>query len=131
MTTLLDTNAYRALMEGHAGVAGLFRRSRRCCLSSIVLGELLFGFHNGTRLERNLDQLEEFLGNARVHLLPVTRVTADRYARIATGLRRKGRPIPSNDIWIAAHALETGADLVSFDEHFGAVDGLVWVQPAP
>ena len=53
--------------------------------------------------------------------------TADRYARTAAALRAKGRPIPSNDIWIAAHALETGADLVSYDHHFGEVDGLAWI----
>lgn len=64
-----------------------------------------------------------------MHFVPVTRTTADRYARIALALKRKGRPIPTNDIWIAAHAMETGADLVSYDEHFAAVDGLVWVRP--
>ena len=67
--------------------------------------------------------------SAYVHLIPITMVTADRYARIATRLREKGTPIPSNDIWIAAHAMETGADLVSFDLHFAQVDGLVWRQP--
>ncbi len=44
-------------------------------------------------------------------------------------LRRKGTPIPTNDIWIAAHAMESGADLLSFDEHFGAVDGIAWIHP--
>ena len=54
--------------------------------------------------------------------------TADRYARIATALRAKGRPIPSNDIWIAAHSMETGADLVSCDRHFEYIDGLAWIH---
>lgn len=58
----------------------------------------------------------------------MTMTTADRYARVAVQLRRKGRPIPTNDIWIAAHAMETGADLVSLDEHFAEVDGLAWVR---
>lgn len=44
-------------------------------------------------------------------------------------LRRKGRPIPTNDIWIAAQALQTGADLISFDAHFGEIDGVAWVEP--
>ena len=52
----------------------------------------------------------------------------DRYARIAAALRAKGRPIPTNDVWIAAHAMETGADLVSADGHFEYVEGIVWVQ---
>jgi len=60
----------------------------------------------------------------------VTFVTAERFGRIAAALREKGRGIPTNDIWIAAHAMETGADLVSFDTHFGEIDGLVWVDPS-
>lgn len=62
-------------------------------------------------------------------LLPVTLVTADRFGRIAATLRRKGRPLPTNDIWIAAHAMESGADLLSFDGHFEHVEGLAWIQP--
>jgi tRNA(fMet)-specific endonuclease VapC len=56
-------------------------------------------------------------------------VTADRFGRIAAALRRKGRPLPTNDIWIAAHAMESGAELLSFDQHFDAVDGIAWTQP--
>jgi tRNA(fMet)-specific endonuclease VapC len=54
--------------------------------------------------------------------------TADRFGRVAASLRRKGTPIPSSDIWIAAHALETGSDLVSFDKHFAHVEGLAHVS---
>lgn len=61
-----------------------------------------------------------------VELVPVTLTTADRFGRIAASLRVKGTPIPTNDIWIAAHAFETGAELLSFDRHFDRVDGLVW-----
>ncbi|HMB69912.1 MAG TPA: PIN domain-containing protein [bacterium] len=64
-----------------------------------------------------------------LRVLDVTATTADRFGRIAFALREKGGPIPTNDIWIAAHALETGGDLVSFDRHFEAVDGLVLVRP--
>jgi tRNA(fMet)-specific endonuclease VapC len=63
-----------------------------------------------------------------VELLPVTRTTADRFGRIAAALRKAGTPIPTNDIWIAAHAFESGAELVTFDDHFAAVPGLVWTQ---
>lgn len=62
--------------------------------------------------------------------LPVTLVTADRFGRVAAALRRRGRPIPTNDVWIAAHAMESGADLVSLDRHFfGEIEGLAWVDP--
>lgn len=129
MSVLLDTNAYSALIRGHAGVAERVRRSQRVLLSTVVVGELLFGFRSGTRYEANRNDLERFLANPHVDLLPVTFATADRFGRIASALRRKGRPLPTNDIWIAAHAMESGAELLSFDAHFAEVDGLVWVEP--
>jgi tRNA(fMet)-specific endonuclease VapC len=125
---LLDTNAYAALMRGDEVLAGRVRRSERILLSTIVIGELLFGFRNGSRYEANLAELEEFLGNPYVEVLTVTRATADRFGRAAAALRRKGRPLPSNDIWIAAHAMEAGADLLSFDRHFEEIDGLAFVK---
>ncbi len=126
MKRLLDTNAYVALKRDHEATADLVRSSSELVFSMVVIGELLFGFRNGTRFDRNVKELDDFLENARVSVLGVTRTTADRFGRIAAGLRRAGTPIPSNDIWIAAHAFESGAELVSFDEHFEAVEGLVW-----
>ena len=73
-------------------------------------------------------ELRSFLSSPYVTLVPVGLVTADRYSRIAQALRAKGRPIPTNDVWIAAHAMETGADLISADRHFEYVDGIVWVH---
>ena len=95
-------------------------------LSVIVIGELLYGFRRGSLIERNVAELRSFLDNPYVSLVTVGPATADRYSRIATSLRAKGRPIPTNDIWIAAQAMETGADLVSADRHFEHVDGVVW-----
>ena len=60
--------------------------------------------------------------------VPVGSITADRYSRIAAALRAQGSPIPTNDVWIAAHAMETGADLVSADRHFEAVSGIAWLR---
>jgi len=128
MKRLLDTNAYAALKRDHTEVARLVRESTELAFSVVVIGELLFGFRNGARFERNLKELDELLSNARVSVLPVTRTTADRFGRIAAGLRRAGTPIPSNDVWIAAHAFESGAELISFDAHFDAVAGLPWTR---
>ncbi len=128
MNVLLDTNAYSALMRGRTEVARRVRRSEQVLLSAVVVGELLFGFRNGSRYDENLQELETFLDNPYVRFVPVSMTTADRFGRIATRLRQNGRPIPTNDIWIAAHAMETGADLLSYDQHFDAVDGLVWIQ---
>lgn len=127
MRVLLDTNAYSALMRGHREVAALVRRSEGVLLSSVVVGELLYGFRHGSRFEENAARLEAFLANPYVTAVPVTLDTADRFGRIAALLRRRGEPIPTNDIWIAAQAMETGADLVSADTHFGAVEALAWV----
>ena len=128
MRILLDSNAYSHLKRGHPRIAELVRASEQVVLPFVVIGELLYGFRNGTRLERNLGELREFLDNPRVATPAMNLTTADRYARIATALRAKGRPIPSNDIWIAAHTMETGTDLISSDQHFEAVDGLAWIH---
>ena len=128
MKVLLDTNAYSGMMRGDEAVVHHVVRAEQILLSSIVAGELLFGFRQGTRLKRNLAELDTFLDNPNVSLLPVTMTTADRFGRVAVALRAKGKPIPTNDIWIAAHAFEAGADLLSFDKHFGYIDGLAWIE---
>jgi predicted nucleic acid-binding protein len=129
MKLLIDTSAYSELMRGHPGVAEHVRRAERIYLSAIVAGELLYGFRVGSRFQKNLDELRTFLENPYVDFVPVTMVTADRFSRIASALRRRGTPIPTNDVWIAAHALETGADLLSFDLHFQDIEGVAWVEP--
>jgi tRNA(fMet)-specific endonuclease VapC len=127
---ILDTSAYSRLRVGHPGTARLVREAEAVVFSVIVLGELLAGFRRGTKLERNEAELAEFLASPYVTLLPVTSVTADRFGRVLSDLRNRGRPIPTNDVWIAAHALESGADLVTFDRHFEQVGGLVARFPA-
>ena len=130
MKVLLDTNAYAALKRGDDAVTGQVTRAETVLLSTVVAGELMAGFRQGTRLRKNLAEFDAFLDNPHVTVVPVSLATADRFGRIAAALRAKGRPIPTNDIWIAAHAMETGADLLSFDRHFGEVDGLAWIDPA-
>ena len=128
MRVLLDSNAYSMLGRGHQQVAELVRRAEDVLLSAIVVGELMSGFRRGSYFQRNIDDLRSFLDNPYVSFVDVGQVTADRYSRIAASLRAKGRPIPTNDVWIAAHAMETGADLVSADRHFEHVDGIAWLR---
>ena len=128
MRVLLDANAYSMLGRGHRQVAELVRGAEDVLLSAVVVGELMFGFRLGTRFEQNVADLRSFLENPYVSFVPVGPVTADRYSRIAASLRAKGRPIPTNDVWIAAHVMETGADLVSADAHFEHVDGIAWLR---
>ena len=129
MKLLLDTNAYSDLARGDSRLAARVRRAEAVMLSSVVAGELLGGFRRGTRYRENLADLERFLALPRVHLLPVTFTTAERYARVYAALRSQGRPIPTNDMWIAAHAMDSGAELLSSDPHFGYVEGLAWTDP--
>ena len=121
---LLDTNAYTAFMLGAAEVVDVVAHAEKLFLNSIVLGELLGGFAAGTREPKNRAELARFLDSPRVEILPVTGETADSYALIHVGLRRKGQPIPTNDLWIAASALEHGAALLTRDAHFSQIDGL-------
>ena len=121
---LVDTNAYTASMRGDATVADVLAHAERIFISSVVLGELLGGFAAGSREARNRAELARFLDSPRVDVLPVTAQTADSYALVYAGLRRKGQPIPTNGLWIAASAMEHGAALLTSDAHFAQVDGL-------
>ena len=131
MKILLDSNAYSEFMRGNHRVREIVQAAEEIFMSAVVVGEQLFGFRQGQRFEQNVAELRSFLERPYVTFVPVGPVTADRYSRIMTSLRMKGRPIPTNDVWIAAHAMETGADLVSADRHFGYVDQIVWVRVTP
>ncbi|MEQ1807514.1 MAG: type II toxin-antitoxin system VapC family toxin [Burkholderiaceae bacterium] len=125
---LLDTNAYTAFMLGEPAVVEVVAHAERICLNSIVLGELLGGFAAGSRESKTRAELARFLDSPRVDVVPVTAQTADSYALVYSGLRRKGQPIPTNDLWIAASALEHGAALLTRDSHFAQIDGLRYGQ---
>lgn len=124
---LLDTNAYVAFKRGDGEVVELLRHAGEIVLPTVVLGELLAGFALGRRETANREELAAFLASPRVRVTAMDEVTASWYARVYALLRRKGRPIPVNDLWIAATALQHGLVLLSFDEHFEAIEGLVRV----
>jgi predicted nucleic acid-binding protein len=125
---LLDTNAYAAFKRGDAEAVAILRTAETIGFSAVVLGELLSGFALGNREADNRRELSEFLASPRVTLLPVTEDTAGFYARVYQGLRRKGKPIPTNDLWIAATALQHGFAVFSHDRHFAEIDGLLTGQ---
>jgi tRNA(fMet)-specific endonuclease VapC len=93
-------------------------------MSVFVLGELFAGFRYGSREKANRQILEAFLGKPVVRVLDATRETADYFGLIKSSLKKAGQPLPLNDVWIAAHALETGSILVTYDSHFSVVPGL-------
>lgn len=118
---LADTSALSAFFRGHEGVACTLRSARQIAVSAVVLGELDAGFRGGNRIEENRDLLRRFLASPRVRVLGVEAETADRYAQIYDSLRRAGTPIPTNDIWIAASAMQFGLLLVTTDPHYERV----------
>lgn len=129
MKLCLDTNAYSALGRGDEAVRELVEEADEVLLPATVFGELTFGFLKGTRFAQNEKALARFLDEDGVSLLPVTREIAERYGYVKAELKAKGSPVPENDIWIAAAALETGARLVSYDTDFDRIGGLVRLAP--
>ncbi|HUP50007.1 MAG TPA: type II toxin-antitoxin system VapC family toxin [Thermoanaerobaculia bacterium] len=122
---LLDTSAYVAFMRGHAETVEALRHADEIYLSATALGEMLAGFLSGTRQQQNRGELARFLDSPRVTLLDVDEETAERYAVIFAALRAGGTPIPTNDVWIAASAMQHGLRLLTLDEHFTKVPQII------
>jgi tRNA(fMet)-specific endonuclease VapC len=128
---LVDTSAYVRFMAGDEKVLDWMGRSDRILLSVFVLGELIAGFKAGTKEKQNRQLLERFLAKTGVEILDATWETSDCFGLIKSELKKLGRPIPINDVWIGAHALETGSVLVTDDQHFKIIPGLrIWPELA-
>jgi tRNA(fMet)-specific endonuclease VapC len=128
MNVLLDTSAYSALRRGNQQILDVLRRSETVGVPAVVLGELYSGFRAGDRCGENMAQLAQFLSKPSIRILNVTEETALRYAEVDVYLRKKGRPIPRNDVWIAAVALEHGLQVLTLDGHFREIP-LLLIQP--
>jgi len=114
----LDTVAYSHFKRGEARITRMLDRAEWIGVPVIVVGELCAGFAKGSRAEKNLEELDEFLASPVVETLPVDRRIAEMFGEIIEELRRVGRPIPVNDVWIAATCARTGATLLTWDGHF-------------
>ena len=119
---ILDTNALSAFVDGDAGVGDALRRELRAAVPVIVLGEFRYGIAESRHCAAYEAWLESHLPDFEI--LAVTEETAIVYAGIRVDLRRSGRPIPANDAWIAALALQHRLPLLSRDEHFDVVTGI-------
>jgi predicted nucleic acid-binding protein len=124
----LDTNAYKALGEGDQHLAEDIRRAEAIGLPCIVLGELWFGFMNGSKLRQNTDTLERFLATPRMQVLQMDERTTRLFGEVATLLRRSGISIQQNDIWIAALCKQHGFALATRDQGFQHVLGLEVIE---
>jgi len=94
-------------------------------VNPIILGELLASFRMGKNEGRNRSILQEFPFVPRVNILEIARETSERYATIRCDLRKKGTPIPTNDVWIAASAMQFGLKLLTTDKHYLDVSQII------
>ncbi len=115
---LLDTSGYSAFLRGHDGVGEAVRGADLLCVNPVIVGELIEGFEQSARREKNFGELRTFLASPRVDVVDIDVETARRYAVIVGALRKAGTPIPTNDLWIAASAMQHGLRVVTTDAHF-------------
>ena len=121
MRLCLDTSAYSNFCRGEFRVVEHVDRAEWVGVPSVVIGELRAGFLIGNRTDENIDQLEEFLRHPAVEVVAMDENVAQIYGEIFADLRARGRPLPTNDIWIAASAARAGATVLTFDAHFREV----------
>ena len=120
----IDTNIYTSFKCNDQSVVEALRDCDFIGVDITVIAELFSGFSLGDKEKKNRQELEMFLNSPRVDMLLHDLETADYYALIFKRLKAKGRPIPTNDIWIAANAMKHGLALYSFDSHFKEIEGL-------
>jgi tRNA(fMet)-specific endonuclease VapC len=125
MRMLIDTNCYSEIDEGDPEAINRVQSATEVWIPLTVLGELYAGFELGTQKERNEKQLTDFLSRPSVGILLSDVEIARHHGRVFQQLRRQGTPITTNDIWIAALALQHDLVLDSADKHFMYVPNLM------
>ena len=120
---LLDTNIVIAILAGETDVLERLVQSDEVFVPVVVLGELYYGARKSAHVDKNISRIDELAANSA--LLGCDHNTSRHYGRIKNELRAKGRPIPENDIWIAAVAQQYGLTLVSRDAHFDEVHSVL------
>jgi tRNA(fMet)-specific endonuclease VapC len=123
-SVIIDTNAYTRLLAGEEDVLDVIGTAEIVYMSIFVLGELYAGFAGSTQERDNKNALDSFLLKPTVKILNATSETAKVFGMVKQDLKRAGTPLPINDVWIAAHALETGSTLITYDRHFKKIAGL-------
>jgi tRNA(fMet)-specific endonuclease VapC len=119
---LLDTNIVIALFADEAIVKNNLAQAGEVFIPSIVIGELCYGARKSGRVEANLARVDELVTGSAI--LVCDAETARQYGEVKNKLRLKGRPLPENDVWIAALALQHNLILVTRDAHFQEVESL-------
>ena len=118
MRIAIDTNRYTDFARGEPDAVAVVQRATRVYVPFVVLAELRAGFPCGSRSERNEANLTRFLATARVDVLYADDETTHHYARLFRQLRAQGTPVPTNDLWTAALAVQHGLHLFARDQTF-------------
>jgi tRNA(fMet)-specific endonuclease VapC len=119
---LLDTNIVIAIFKPEQSVLDQLAASRKAYLCAPVLGELYYGAAKSRSVDQNIRRINDFL--TMVQFIPCDAETARVFGLTRNELARKGRPIPENDLWIAATALQHDLVVITRDAHFNVIDGL-------
>ncbi|MBA4348460.1 MAG: VapC toxin family PIN domain ribonuclease [Thermodesulfovibrio sp.] len=122
---MLDTSAYSAFLRGNAEIKSSLQQASEIFLNPVILGELLAGFLMGKREKKNRTVLQEFLSSSRVKVVEIDEETSERYAVIINYLRKEGIPIPTNDLWISASAMQYGLKVLTTDSHYLKVPQII------
>lgn len=121
---LIDTNAYTKYLRGDENILRALSQTETIYMSIFVIAELYYGFKGGSKQIENKELLHQFLAKPSVEVIDATVETSDIFADIKYKLKKSGTPIPLNDVWIGAHAIETGALLITYDRHFQNIAGI-------
>ncbi len=125
---MLDTNVLINIFHDPDSFLDELSDYEQVLLPSIVIGEFRAGLSSGKRDKMIEKMFSDYLKNPAVKVISLSEKTARYYATVFRELKAKGHPIPQNDIWIAAAALECGAPLFTYDSHFSAIPMLQLVR---
>ena len=125
---IIDTNAYALFKKGETFSVEIVNKAEQIILNPIVLGELFSGFALGNKEHKNKIELNQFLESEKVALVEIDYSTSEYFAEIFKELRNKRKPIPTNDMWIAATAKEYDLAIFSNDKHFTNLDNLIVIS---
>lgn len=119
----IDTDIAIKFLNGDEAIDNFLLKFHEIFMPVVVAGELIFGALNSKHAEQNLARHKKLI--QRAHVLDITENTASIYAKTRMNLKKKGKPIPENDLWIASICIEHKMPLISYDAHFEDIDHLI------
>ena len=123
----IDTNTFSYAKRGNLSAQSILKKAEEILISPIVIAEILIGFKLGTKEVQNKNEFYEFLDSPRLSVFEIGEMTVEHYSNIFLQLKISGEPITTNNIWIAASAMENGMPLTTYDKHFSNIQGLLLV----